>query len=128
MGRFGPTVKKIVILIFLILSVALSQIHINEAFPSLYFTKPLKLQYPPNESNRLFAVIEDGYRYVLKYPLVTNKSLFFDISDRIIFEGESLLFGMALYPEFVMIKINQPFENHNGGLINLMKYEKILLL
>ena len=83
----------------------------------MYFTKPLKLQYPPNESNRLFAVIEDGYRYVLKNPLVTNKSLFFDISDRIIFEGESSLLGMAFYPEFVIIKINQPFENHNGGQI-----------
>ena len=34
-------------------------------------------------------------------------------SDRIIFEGESSLLDM----EFVIIKINQPFENHNGGQI-----------
>ena len=38
-------------------------------------------------------------------------------SDRIIFEGESSFLYMAFYPEFVIIKINQPFENHNGGQI-----------
>jgi len=157
MGRFGLTVKKIVILLLQILTVAHSQIQINEAFPNLYFTKPIDLQYPPDGSNRLFVVAQHGYIYVFENdPLVTNKTLFLDISDRIVFEGERGLLGMAFHPEyenngyffvnytapgplrtvvsrfqitsnnpdeadeeseFVIIEINQPFENHNGGQI-----------
>ena len=157
MGKFGLTVKKIVILLLQILTVANSQIQITEAFPNLYFTKPIDLQYPPDGSNRLFVVAQHGYIYVFENdPLVTNKTLFLDISDRIVFEGERGLLGMAFHPEyenngyffvnytapgplrsvisrfqvtsnnsdeadeeseFVIIEINQPFENHNGGQI-----------
>ena len=123
----------------------------------MYFTKPTDLQYPPDGSNRLFVVAQHGYIYVFENdPLVTNKTLFLDINDRIVFEGERGLLGMAFHPEyenngyffvnytapgplrtvvsrfqissnnpdeadeeseFVIIEINQPFENHNGGQI-----------
>ncbi len=149
--------KKVAILLFLSLSVLLGQVQIDEAFPSLYFTQPIDLQYPPDESNRLFVVEQEGYIYVFENDaFVTDKTIFLDIRDRIVFEGERGLLGLAFHPDYenngyffvnytapgplrtvvsrfqvtadnpdvgdessehIIIEINQPFTNHNGGQI-----------
>ena len=145
--------------IFLILSFSIttSQVIIEEAFPNLDFIRPVDLQYPPDGSDRIFVVEQEGLIYIFENdPFVANKSLFLDISDRIIFEGERGLLGLAFHPDYenngaffvnytapnslrtvvsqfqvlandpnladdeseiVIIEINQPFSNHNGGQI-----------
>ena len=157
MGRFELTMKKVAILLLLSLSVLLGQVQIDEAFPSLYFTQPIDLQYPPDESNRLFVVEQEGYIYVFENDVfVTDKTIFLDIRDRIVFEGERGLLGLAFHPDYenngyffvnytapgplrtvvsrfqvtaddpdvgdelsehIIIEINQPFTNHNGGQV-----------
>mgnify|MGYP002180303295 FL=1 len=149
--------KKVAILLFLSLSVLLGQVQIDEAFPSLYFTQPIDLQYPPDESNRLFVVEQEGYIYVFENDVfITDKTIFLDIRDRIVFEGERGLLGLAFHPDYenngyffvnytapgplrtvvsrfqvtaddpdvgdelsehIIIEINQPFTNHNGGQV-----------
>ena len=149
--------KKVAILLLLSLSVLLGQVQIDEAFPSLYFTQPIDLQYPPDESNRLFVVEQEGYIYVFENDVfVTDKTIFLDIRDRIVFEGERGLLGLAFHPDYenngyffvnytapgplrtvvsrfqvtaddpdvgdelsehIIIEINQPFTNHNGGQV-----------
>ena len=89
--------------IFLIFpfSVITSQVIIEEAFPNLDFIRPIDLQYSPDESDRLFVVEQEGSIYVFENnTFVTSKSLFIDISDRIIFEGERGLLGLAFHPDY----------------------------
>ena len=145
------------IILTLTFSIGTSQVNIEEAFPNLNFIQPVDLQYSPDGSDRLFVVEQEGWIYVFENdPVVTNKLLFLDISDRIIFQGERGLLGLAFHPdyenngtffvnytapsplrtvvsqfqvlsnnpnladdesEFVIIEINQPFSNHNGGQI-----------
>ncbi|SVE22848.1 uncharacterized protein METZ01_LOCUS475702, partial [marine metagenome] len=89
------------IILTLTFSISTSQVIIEEAFPNLNFIRPLDLQYSPDESDRLFVVEQEGLIYVFENdPLVTNKSLFLDISDRIIFEGERGLLGLAFHPDY----------------------------
>ena len=93
--------KKVAILLLLSLSALLGQVQIDEAFPSLYFTRPIDLQYPPDESNRLFVVEQEGYIYVFENDVfVTDKTVFLDIRDRIVFEGERGLLGPAFHPDY----------------------------
>jgi glucose/arabinose dehydrogenase len=145
------------VILTLTFSIGTSQVNIEEAFPNLNFIQPVDLQYSPDGSDRLFVVEQEGWIYVFENdPVVTNKLLFLDISDRIIFQGERGLLGLAFHPdyenngtffvnytapsplrtvisqfqvlsnnpnladdesEFVIIEINQPFSNHNGGQI-----------
>ena len=89
------------IILTLTFSISTSQVIIEEAFPNLNFIRPLDLQYSPDESDRLFVVEQEGLIYVFDNdPLVTNKSLFLDISDRIIFQGERGLLGLAFHPDY----------------------------
>ena len=82
-------------------SITASQVIIEEAFPNLNFIQPVDLQYSPDGSDRLFVVEQEGWIYVFENdPLVTNKSLFLDISDRIIFQGERGLLGLAFHPDY----------------------------
>ena len=155
--RMNNLINSVLLLLLFSFTIANAQVLIQEAFPSLYFTRPLDLQYPPDGSDRLFVVEQEGFIYVFENdPLVTNKTLFLDISDRIVFGGEMGLLGLAFHPdydingyffvnytapnplrtvvsrfqvisndpnqadeesEFVIIEINQPFSNHNGGQI-----------
>mgnify|MGYP000639766858 FL=1 len=144
------------VLITLLFSIATSQVVIEEAFPNLVFTQPVDLQYAPDGSDRLFVVEQEGSISVFENDaLVTDKTMFLDIRDRIVFEGERGLLGLAFHPdyenngyffvnytapnplrtvvsrfqvtddpdvgdelsEYIIIEINQPFSNHNGGQI-----------
>ena len=145
------------VLLPLLFSIATSQVVIEEAFPNLVFTQPLDLQYAPDESNRLFVVEQRGTIYGFENdPSVMDKTMFIDIQDRIVFQGERGLLGLAFHPDYenngyffvnytasgplrtvvsrfqvtaddpnvgdelseqIIIEINQPFTNHNGGQI-----------
>ena len=145
------------VLLTLLFSIATSQVVIEEAFPNLVFTQPVDLQYAPDGSDRLFVVEQEGSIYVFENDaLVTDKSIFLDIRDRIVFQGERGLLGLAFHPDYenngyffinyiapgplrtvvsrfqvtaddpdvgdessehIIIEINQPFTNHNGGQV-----------
>ena len=99
MDIFKFTMKKVTL--FFPLSILFGQIQIDEAFPSLYFTQPVDLQYPPDESNRLFVVEQEGSIYVFDNDsLAVDKTLFLDIRDRVVFEGERGLLGLAFHPDY----------------------------
>ena len=145
------------VLLTLLFSIATSQVVIEEAFPNLVFTQPVDLQYAPDGSDRLFVVEQEGYIYVFDNDVfVTDKTIFLDIRDRVVFQGERGLLGLAFHPDYenngyffvnytapgplrtvvsrfqvtaddpdvgdessehIIIEINQPFTNHNGGQI-----------
>ena len=145
------------VLLTLLFSIATSQVVIEEAFPNLVFTQPVDLQYAPDGSDRLFVVEQEGSISVFENDaLVTDKTMFLDIRDRIVFQGERGLLGLAFHPDYenngyffvnytapgplrtvvsrfqvtaddpdvgdessehIIIEINQPFTNHNGGQI-----------
>ena len=138
-------------------SIVNSQVFIEEAFPNLVFTRPLDLQYAPDGSDRLFVVEQEGYIQVFENdPFIMDKTIFLDIRDKIVFEGERGLLGLAFHPDYenngyffvnytapnplrtvvsrfqvteddsnvgdelsehIIIEINQPFSNHNGGQV-----------
>jgi len=69
--------------------IATSQVVIEEAFPNLYFTQPVDLQYAPDGSDRLFVVEQRGTIYVFENnSSVTEKIMFLDIRDKVVYEGE----------------------------------------
>ena len=87
------------VLLLLPLPLATGQVVIDEAFPNLNFTRPVDLQYAPDGSDRLFVVEQEGYIYVFENdPFVTDKTLFLDIHDRVVFGGERGLLGLAFHP------------------------------
>jgi glucose/arabinose dehydrogenase len=89
------------VLLLLPFSIATGQVVIEEAFPNLNFTRPVDLQYAPDGSDRLFVIEQEGYIYVFENdPSVTDKALFLDIHDRIVFEGERGLLGLAFHPDY----------------------------
>ena len=137
--------------------IATSQVVIEEAFPNLYFTQPVDLQYAPDGSDRLFVVEQRGTIYVFENnSSVTEKIMFLDIRDKVVYEGERGLLSLAFHPDYennryffvnytapnplrtvvsrfqvtaddsdvgdelsehIIIQIDQPFSNHNGGQI-----------
>ena len=144
------------LLIFLPI-IATSQVAIQEAFPNLYFTEPVDLQHAPDGSDRIFVLEQRGTIYVFQNDYsVTEKTMFLDIRDKVVHEGERGLLGLAFHPEYenngyffvnytapnplrtvvsrfqvtpdnpdvgdelsehIIIQIDQPFSNHNGGQI-----------
>ncbi len=121
----------------------------------------LELTYAPGETDRLFAMSQNGMIYVFPNdPEATAAKLFLDLSDRVSrFSGsganEQGLLGLAIHPKYkdngeffvcytaksddrtvvsrfrvsddpnradgaseeVLLEIDQPFKNHNGGSI-----------
>ncbi len=73
-----------------------------EAFPNLSFTRPVDLQHPGDNTNRLFVVEQRGVISVFENdPSVSSKSTFLDISDRVDDGGnEEGLLGLAFHPDF----------------------------
>lgn len=88
------------LLIFLPI-IATSQVAIQEAFPNLYFTEPVDLQHAPDGSDRIFVLERRGTIYVFQNDhSVTEKTMFLDIRDKVVHEGERGLLGLAFHPEY----------------------------
>lgn len=73
-----------------------------EAFPNLSFTRPVDLQHPGDESNRLFVVEQRGIISLFQNdPSVSSKTTFLDIEDQVDDRGnEEGLLGLAFHPSF----------------------------
>jgi glucose/arabinose dehydrogenase len=77
-------------------------VQIESAFPALTFKRPLDLQSPPDDSNRLYVVEQEGRIYsFINDSQVNSPLLFLDITDRVNDWGnEEGLLGLAFDPEF----------------------------
>lgn len=72
------------------------------AFPELSFTRPVDLQHPGDNTNRLFVVEQAGVISVFQNdPSVTTKKVFLDIRNKVDDQGnEEGLLGVAFHPDF----------------------------
>lgn len=80
---------------------AKSQTRIINAFPNLSFSSPVDIQFPKDNTNRLFVVSQEGIIHVFENSNeVTTASVFLDIRDSVLFGGEQGLLGLAFHPNY----------------------------
>ena len=74
--------------------------NLDDAFPGVFFTRPVDLQHAGDSSNRIFVVEQAGVIKVLG-PDRSNASVFLDIRSRVRDNGnEEGLLGLAFHPNF----------------------------
>jgi glucose/arabinose dehydrogenase len=152
------------LVVMLLAALVLTFSHVNSnqnyqiqlAFPQLSFTRPVDLQTPDDDTNRIFVVEQAGRIYsFLNDKITSSKTLFLDITDLVDDSGNEMgLLGLAFHPNFkdngfffvdytandqsvisrfkvnsinpdvgdksseqVILEVDQPFSNHNGGQI-----------
>ena len=89
LAKCNITIMKKFIPLLLLPIIATSQVAILEAFSNLNFTEPVDLQHPPDGSDRIFVLEQRGTIYVFQNdPSVTEKTMFLDIRDKVIHDGE----------------------------------------
>jgi len=78
-----------------------AQLEIVHAFPNLTFEQPVDIQFPNDNSNRLFVVEQPGKIFVFENnPEVTTKQLFLDLTNKVLYGGEQGLLGLAFHPDY----------------------------
>ena len=74
---------------------------VETAFPDLSFDRPLDLQHPGDDSNRLFVVEQAGIIKTFENdPSATEASVFLDLQNQVTSGGERGLLGLAFHPNF----------------------------
>ena len=88
--------------LYLGLFTALSGVQLEVAYPNLSFVRPVDLQHPPDNSDRIFVVTQEGIIYVFPNdPGVTQSYIFLDIRDKVDDSGNEMgLLGLAFHPEY----------------------------
>jgi glucose/arabinose dehydrogenase len=79
------------------------QFRVEDTWPTIRFQFPVDVQYPPDNTNRLMVVQQNGIIRVMKDSLgATTSSVFLNIANRISFNqnGETGLLGLAFHPDF----------------------------
>lgn len=73
---------------------------VSNAFPGVAFDGPICIASPPGETNRLFILERVGRVVVITNLAVPNRTLFMDISTRVITQSEEGLLGIAFHPNY----------------------------
>ena len=94
--------KLIKIIVFLLFNtIALAELDIIRAFPNLQFDQPVDLQSPNDNSIRIFILEQEGEIFVFQnLDSITVATQFLDIRDKVVFEGEMGLLGLAFHPDY----------------------------
>ncbi len=133
------------VLLLLVLLISLSHaLELREVFPGLRFDRPVLVLEDPVERGRFYVVEQGGVVRTLRLG-DRRSTVFIDIRDRVRSGGEMGLLGMAFHPDFgrngifylsytdremfsvvsefrgkrerVILRVKQPYTNHNGGNI-----------
>ena len=96
------------------------------AFPRLSFTRPVDLQYPPDNTNRIFVVEQAGVISVFPNdPTTSSKTSFLDIREKVDDGGnEEGLLGLAFHPDYRSngyFYVNYTASNPNRTIISRFK-------
>ncbi len=110
MNRIYILEYHLVLLLFVTLSftspfleIINAQTNIVRAFPNLTFSSPVDIQFPNDNSNRLFVVSQEGIIHVFENTSdVSSSSIFLDLRDSVLFGGEQGLLGLAFHPNFIV--------------------------
>ena len=96
------------------------------AFPRLSFTRPVDLQYPPDNTNRIFVVEQAGVISVFPNDATaSSKTTFLDIREKVDDGGnEEGLLGLAFHPDYRSngyFYVNYTASNPNRTVISRFK-------
>ena len=96
------------------------------AFPQLSFTRPVDLQSPPDNTNRIFVVEQAGVIAVFPNEgSASTKKTFLDIREKVDDQGnEEGLLGLAFHPDYEtngFFYVNYTAENPNRTVISRFK-------
>ena len=96
------------------------------AFPGLSFTRPVDLQHPPDNTNRIFVVEQAGIISVFANDRsVSTKATFLDIREKVDDQGnEEGLLGLAFHPDYQSngyFYVNYTATNPNRTVISRFK-------
>ncbi|HMG88534.1 MAG TPA: PQQ-dependent sugar dehydrogenase [Chryseolinea sp.] len=96
------------------------------AFPKLSFQRPVDLQHPGDNTNRIFVVDQPGEIHVFQNEATTSaKKLFLDIKSKVDDSGnEEGLLGLAFHPEYKSngyFYVNYTASNPNRTVISRFK-------
>jgi glucose/arabinose dehydrogenase len=72
----------------------------SNAFPGLSFVWPAGMVIPPGETNRLFVIEQQGRIAVITNLANPTRTVFLDISDRVIYGSEEGLLALAFHPGY----------------------------
>src|SRR5262249_33250130 len=72
----------------------------SNAFPTVTLSSPVCIASPPGETNRLVILEQPGRIVVLTTLANPTLMVFMDITNRVIFNGESVLLGLAFHPDY----------------------------
>ena len=106
----------------------------TNAFPSLVFSNPTCITYPPGETNRLFILEKHGRIIVITNLAAPTRTVFMDISSRVSVDttsesgdvsGEEGLLGLAFHPGYATNRIFYVFytgsaTNNTSGLHDML--------
>ena len=91
----------VLLIVFAAPAPVVAQAVLQNAFPNLTFSTPVALCAPPDQSDRLFILNQQGIIYVVpNLPLATSSKMFLNISDVVSSGGELGLLGIAFHPNY----------------------------
>lgn len=73
---------------------------LTNAFGNITFPNPVALATPPGELNRLFIAEQAGRVTVITNLAAPTRSVFLDLSSRVVAAGEQGLLGLAFHPGY----------------------------
>lgn len=111
-------------------SIAPGNYKTEQAFPGLSFTRPVDLQYPPDNSDRIFVVEQAGVISVFANDQgVESKKTFLDIREKVDDQGnEEGLLGLAFHPDYKTngyFYVNYTAANPNRTVISRFKVASV---